>query len=219
VSTSGYSAASTTSGVDEVSSFEDAGAPQRSVFALARYSTIASLDRSGRKRSAAAEDQVVASLPRGLVRTTSGLRVRVDVGPAFTAKGELAFYADGERVHAERFEPESVTNEYALPAAVAEAAAAGREIRWGFYPEDGAAPIAALAGALEKQDPLLIATLRANLLLKHGLFHAAYLELANGPPSEPTCAVLKVALRGMELEGTPLWSDVLERADQLPRGD
>ena len=195
---------------------------------------IASLDRSARKRGTPTENKAVPSLPRGLVRSTINLEIRVDVGSEFEAEGTLEFFADGKRIHTQAFEPDSLTTTLPLPAAV-RTAAAGHEIEWGFYPkgssaahstttfrmaaDDLEAQIQEMAKALGKQDPRLIANMRANLFLKHELFHAAYREatasLKQGPLSEHACAILQAALRGMRLEGSPLWNEMYSYVDRL----
>ena len=133
-------------------------------------------------------------------------------------------------IHSEDFDPEETTTRARFPEAVKRAAAKGQEITWGFFPKSGKpatatfriggspqvdADLAKIGEALQEQDPLLIAHMHANVLLKHGLFYSAY-QAAVDRASSQGYAIMQAALKGMELESSALWTELAARVDELP---
>ena len=105
----------------------------------------------------------------------------------------------------------------------------GLTIRWGFPPHLAefrimksraiVTRIKKMGPLLAKQDPALVATLRANRYLASHLYYPAYREAEDALAAKPTahaCAVMQAALRGMGLENSKAADDLEERIAELP---
>jgi predicted Ser/Thr protein kinase len=180
-----------------------------------------------RTRGSSPEDWIEPLVPRGKVRAEDLTDLRIDVGPAWNAKGRLEFRAGGKVLASEDFAPGRLSTTAAMPEAAKAALKPGDAFEWGFYPENGAPRIVTctlvsdpgrdpkMERELEGQDPSVAALLRASLLLKQGLCLAAYREASRLADEGHTgaLAVMRGALEGMKLEDTPLWHDLVRRAD------
>ncbi len=183
-----------------------------------------------RTRGGGAEDWVEPLYPRGNVRPGDLTDLRIDIGPEWNAKGRLEVRANGKVLYSADFAPGNLSTVAAVPAAAKAALKPGDTFVWGFYPEKGEPRVATctlVAAArgdekmereLEGQDPEVAALLRAGLLLKQGLCLAAYRDASRladeGKARVSALALMRGALEGMKLEDTPLWEDLIRRADR-----
>jgi predicted Ser/Thr protein kinase len=180
-----------------------------------------------RTRGGGGEDWVEPLYPRGKVRPEDVTDLRIDIGPEWEAKGKLEVRAGGKALYSADFGPKNLSTVMPVPEAAMAALKPGDEFEWGFYPEKGEPKVAtcelvADSGratemerdlADQRQDPSVIAILRANALLEEGLHLAAYREASRlveaGSRNDAVLAVMRHALEGMKLEDTPLWQDFL----------
>ncbi len=188
-----------------------------------------SLGPIARMRGNGPEDWIEPLYPRGKVRGSDLADLRIDVGREWNAKGKLEVRAGGKVLYSGDFTPSNLSTVAAVPDAAKAALRPGDTFEWGFYPEKGAPTVATcelvadarderMERELADQDPAVASLLRASHLLKQGLLLAAYREASRladeGEAIRPALAIMRGALEGMKLEDTPLWQDLIRRADR-----
>jgi len=178
----------------------------------------------------AADSAVEVIFPRGPVRRIDVDDYRFRLAGDFRGEGRLVFRVDGEDVWPRRLDldwPELSDTAEPLPAAVLEALGPGSRATWGYLPDRGdpvlatfelvdadtATRLTAVESGLAGLDRATREQIAAGALLDAGLPLAAWRRaraVAEGGARFPAAwAVMKQALKEMELEGTEPWRELL----------
>ena len=197
---------------------------------------MADIEEVVRHRGAADESFVAPLFPRGNLRITDLVDYRIDVGAEFDAAGTLQFKKGRKVLYSAAFDPEELSTNAAIPAAVKDALAKGGTVTWGFHPTKGKAVtarfkivrdarldkrVAKMEKRMKGQDERLLQQMRAQLYLNKKLYYPAYLEarrVVEASENAPAAvAIMQSALQRLKLKKTVLWAEVQEKATGLSR--